>query len=105
MYVVCYAVPGWLSFSANPNPNPRLNSTLAPQFNTPTHQPTLAGKAGAGLKAIMEESGAKIRVGHEEELPPGSNERCVRPWVRAWVVRACPCPTCLPACLPACLLA
>jgi hypothetical protein len=35
------------------------------------------GKAGAGLKSIMEESGAKIRVGHEEELPPGSNERCV----------------------------
>ena len=37
----------------------------------------MTGKAGAGLKAIVDESGAKIRVGHEEELPPGSNERLV----------------------------
>lgn len=38
----------------------------------------MTGKSGAGLKSIMEESGARIRVGHEEELPPQSKERCVR---------------------------
>ena len=37
----------------------------------------LIGKKGAGIHAISTESGAKVRVAHEEELPPGSPDRLV----------------------------
>jgi len=37
----------------------------------------LIGKKGAGIHAINNESGAKVKVGHEEEMPPGSGERIV----------------------------
>jgi hypothetical protein len=34
------------------------------------------GKKGQGIQGIFHETGARVRVGHEQELPRGSNERC-----------------------------
>jgi len=38
---------------------------------------SLIGKKGAGIHQISADSGAKVRVAHEEELPPGSPDRLV----------------------------
>ncbi len=35
----------------------------------------LIGKKGAGIHSINNESGAKVKVGHEEEVAPGTPDR------------------------------
>lgn len=37
----------------------------------------LIGKRGIGREAIQQESGAFVKIAHEQELPPGSTEKCV----------------------------
>ena len=37
----------------------------------------LIGKRGIGREAIQQESGAFIKIAHEQELPPGSTEKLV----------------------------
>ena len=57
-----------------------LHLALCPFLDSPALPPCLppAGKRGATLTHISTESGARLRLGHEEELPPGNNhERIV----------------------------
>lgn len=35
----------------------------------------LIGKRGVGREAIQQESGAFIKIAHEQELPPGSTDK------------------------------
>lgn len=59
-------------------PVPTVPSPLSPPSFSSFFLPRPQGKRGSTLAHISTESGARLRLGHEEELPPGNNhERIV----------------------------